>query len=122
MDHLGTADAREVERRITEGDHYAELIYNATQYQIAKSIGAYATVLSGRVDAVLLTGGLSHSEKFVSPIKERVEYIAPVVCIPGEYEMEALACGTIRALKGQEQIYEYDGLPVWNGFDELKGA
>lgn len=119
VDHLGSSDAREVVRMIDAGDRYAELIFEATQYQIAKSIGAYATVLEGKVDAILLTGGIAHAERFVEGIIRRVCYIAPVVVMPGEFEMEALAAGAIRVLSGEEDLREYTGEPVWEGFDEL---
>ena len=120
IDHLGTADCKEVETLIDCGNDYAKLIYNATQYQIAKSIGAYATVLCGNVDAIIFTGGLSNSERFVSPIANMVKYIAPISIYPGEYEMEALAFGALRVLANEERLFEYDGKPVWNGFDDLK--
>ena len=120
VDHLGTSDAIEIEKMIEGGDKYAELIYDATIYQLAKSIGAYATVLEGNVDAIILTGGLAQSDYFTEGIKRRVKYIAPVVVMPGEVEMEALAAGAVRALKGEEEILTYTGQPVWEGFDELK--
>ena len=122
IDHLGSSDAREVETMIDSGDQYAQLIYDSTQYQIAKSIGAYSTVLNGQVDAILLTGGIAHSTRFTSGITKRVQYIAPVVILAGEFEMEALAAGAIRALNGEEQILTYTGEPVWAGFEILKAT
>ncbi|MBQ9032067.1 MAG: butyrate kinase [Parasporobacterium sp.] len=119
VDHLGSSDAREIEQMIADGDKYAELIYNATIYQVAKSIGAYATVLKGRVDAILISGGIAHSKMFTDGIADRVSYIAPIVLMPGEFEMEALAAGAIRCLEGQEPLREYTGEPVWNGFGDL---
>lgn len=107
MAHLGTNDAREVERRIAEGDKHARLIYEAMAYQIAKEIGLMATVLKGDVDAIVLTGGLAHSEMLVDWIKERVEWIAPVVVYPGEDEMLAMAQGALRVLRGEEEAREY---------------
>jgi len=120
VDHLGSSDAQEIEERIASGDRYAALIYEATQYQIAKSIGAYAAVLSGKVDAVILTGGIANSEKFTDGIIRRIAYIAPVKVMPGEFETEALAAGAARALDGDEQVLEYTGEPVWNGFEKYK--
>ncbi len=105
--HLGTNDAREVERRIAAGDEHAKLIYEAMAYQIAKEIGAMATVLKGEVDAIVLTGGLAHSEMLVGWIKERVEWIAPVMVYPGEDEMLAMAQGALRVLRGEEEPKEY---------------
>lgn len=119
VDHLGSSDALEIEAMIDSGDKYAEFIYDTTQYQIAKSIGAYATVLEGDVDAILITGGIANSKRFVQGIIKRVSYIAQVVVMPGEFEMEALAAGVIRVLSGKEKMRTYTGEPVWDGFDEL---
>jgi len=105
--HLGTNDAREVERRIAEGDEHARLVYEAMAYQTAKEIGAMATVLKGEVDAIVLTGGLAHSEMLTGWIRERVEWIAPVLIFPGEDEMEAMTMGALRVLRGEEQPKEY---------------
>ncbi|MGQ9584605.1 MAG: butyrate kinase [Anaerolineae bacterium] len=105
--HLGTNDAREVEQRIAAGDDHARLIYEAMAYQIAKEIGAMATVLKGEVDAIVLTGGLAHSEMLVGWIRERVGWIAPVLVYPGEDEMLAMAQGALRVLRGEEEAHEY---------------
>lgn len=117
--HLGTSDAREVERRIEDGDKYAELVYRTTAYQIAKDIAAMASVMKGKVDAIILTGGVAYSEMMTEWIRERVEFIAPVVSYPGEYEMDALAAGAIRVLDGKEEPKYYTGEPVFPGFDVL---
>ena len=105
--YLGTSDAREVERRITAGDQYAELVYHAMAVQVAKSIGQLATDLKGEVDAVVLTGGLAYSRLFTEWIRERTEFIAPVLLYPGEFEMEALAHGAWRVLNGEESAKDY---------------
>jgi len=105
--HLGTNDLREVERRICEGDARADLVFRAMAYQVAREIGARAAVLSGRVDAIVLTGGLSFSEKFVKEISGRVSFIAPVKVYPGEDEMRALAEGAMRVLSGEETALNY---------------
>jgi butyrate kinase len=105
--HLGTNDAREVERRIEEGDEHARLIYEAMAYQIAKEIGLMATVLKGDVDAIVLTGGLARSEMLVNWIVERVAWIAPVMIYPGEDEMLAMAQGALRVLRGEEEARDY---------------
>jgi butyrate kinase len=105
--HLGTNDARQVERRIEEGDAHARLIYQAMAYQIAKEIGLMATVLKGNVDAIVLTGGLARSELLVDWIVERVEWIAPVMIYPGEDEMLAMAQGALRVLRGEEEALDY---------------
>jgi len=105
--HLGTNDATEVERRIAAGDEHARLVYEAMAYQIAKEIGAMATVLKGEIDAIVLTGGLAHSEMLVNWIRERVEWIAPVLVYPGEDEMLAMCQGALRVLRGEEEAREY---------------
>ncbi len=106
--HLGTNDARQVERRIIEeGDEHARLIYQAMAYQIAKEIGLMATVLKGDVDAIVLTGGLARSEMLAAWIVERVEWIASVLIYPGEDEMLAMAQGTLRVLRGEEETRDY---------------
>ncbi len=105
--YLGTNNMREVEERVKAGDDRARLIFEAMAYQVAKEIGADATVLKGEVDAIVLTGGLAHSELFVNWIKERVSFIAPVMVYPGEDEMRALACGALRVLRGEEKAKKY---------------
>ena len=104
--YLGTKDLREVERRIASGDTRAALIYDAMVYQVAKEIGAMAAVLDGKVDAILVTGGMARSEKLTSALRERIQWIAPVVVYPGEDEMQALAAGVLRVLRGEEQPQE----------------
>ncbi len=105
--HLGTNDAREVERRIEAGDAKAALIYEAMAYQIAKEIGGMATTLKGEVDAVVLTGGLAYSEMLVKWIKERTAWIAPVLVYPGEDEMLSMAQGALRVLRGEEKAKDF---------------
>ncbi len=105
--HLGTNDAREVERHIAAGDEHARLVYEAMAYQIAKEIGLMATVLKGRPDAIVLTGGLARSSVLVGWIRERVEWMARVWVYPGEDEMLAMAQGALRVLRGQEEAREY---------------
>jgi butyrate kinase len=116
VDHLGTSDVLEILERIKGGDAYAKLCYDAMIYQIAKSIGAYATVMCGEVDAILLTGGIAREVYLVDEIRRRVNYIAPVLAYPGEFEMEALASGAYRVMTGQEQPKTYTGVPVWSHF------
>ena len=117
--HLGTSDAREVEQRIEDGDRFAELVYRTTAYQIAKDIAAMASVMKGKVDAIILTGGVAYSEMMVNMLKERVEFIAPVKVYPGEFEMDALASGALRVLEGREEPKSYTGEPVFPGFDVI---
>lgn len=105
--HLGTNSALEVERRIAVGDEHARLVYEAMAYQVAKEIGAMATVLKGRVEAVVITGALAHSAMLLAWIRERVGWIAPLLLYPGEDEMVALAQGALRVLRGEEPARTY---------------
>jgi len=107
VSYLGTNDMREVVKKIEQGDKYAELIFEAMCYQIAKEIGAMATVLKGKVEAIILTGGLSHNEILVKKIKERAGWIAPVVVYSGEEEMKALAQAVIRVINKVEEVKTY---------------
>ncbi len=115
VDHLGTSDAKEIRKRIRAGDGYAGLVYDAMIYQIGKSIAAYAAVLKGNVDAVLITGAIANDTYLVEQITDMVKFIGPVKAYPGEFEMEALAAGTLRVLTGKEEARTYTGEPVWKG-------
>lgn len=105
--YLGTNDCREIEARIQEGDKKAELVYQAMAYQIAKDIGSLAAVAKGKIDGIILTGGIAYSELFTGWIKEYVEFLAPVQIYPGSMEMEALAKGITRVLNGEEIAKKY---------------
>ena len=105
--HLGTNDGREVERLIDSGDKKAALVFDAMAYQISKEICSCAAVLKGKVDAIILTGGLSYGKRLVEAITERVSFVAPVEVYPGEDELLALAEGGLRVLNGQEKAKEY---------------
>lgn len=105
--YLNTNDARAVGERADEGDAEAKLVQDAMAYQVAKEIGRCAAVLKGKVDAVILTGGIAYSKYIVNYIKERVEFISEVVVYPGEDELLALAQGGLRVLNGQEKAKEY---------------
>jgi len=105
--HLGTNDARIVNAMIEQGDEKAGLVFEAMAYQVAREIGASAATLEGRVDAIVLTGGLAHNELFVSWIKRRIAFIAKVYVFPGEDELEALTDGALRVLKGTEEPKRY---------------
>ncbi len=105
--YLGTNDMRHVEEEVKAGNEEYQLIFEGIGYQVAKEIGACASVLEGRVDAVCLTGGLAYSEMMVKWIKDRVEWIAPFLIFPGEEEMKALALGALRVLREEETAKEY---------------
>jgi len=101
--YLGTRDLLEVEQRIDDGDADAARIFQAMVYQIAKEAGAMAVVLQGKVDAVLMTGGIAHSERVVNLLSDYLKWIAPITVYPGEDELQALTQGVFRVLDGEEQ-------------------
>ncbi|MDN4074683.1 butyrate kinase [Fictibacillus terranigra] len=105
--YLGTNDAVRVEEMIAKGNEEAKLVYDAMAYQVAKEIGSASTVLKGQVDGIVITGGLAYGKEFVKKIIERVEWIADVIVQPGENELQALAEGGLRVLKGEEEAKEY---------------
>jgi butyrate kinase len=105
--YLGTSLATEVERRIAEGDSVAREVFEAMAYQIAKEIGAMATVLNGAIDAVVVTGGLAGSAMLTRWIEQRIKFLGQVLIYPGEDEMRALAEGALRVLEGTEEAMEY---------------
>ncbi|MEA3423342.1 MAG: butyrate kinase [Bacillota bacterium] len=105
---LNTNNTLEVQKMIDGGDENARLIYEAMAYQVAKGIGELATVADGKIDHIILTGGIAYSEIFTSWIKKRVEFIAPVIIVAGENELESLAQGALRVLTGEEKANIYD--------------
>ncbi len=121
VSHFGTSDALEIEQRMEAGDSKAELVFNGMVYQIGKRIGAFSAVLHGKVDAIVLTGGIARSEILVRGLKSMVGHIADFIVIPGELEMEALAAGAYRVLVGEEEPKVYTGEPVWKGYDDYAG-
>ncbi len=107
LGYLGTDDGREIEKRISNGDENAEEVYHAMAYQIGREIGSAAAALKGRVDAVILTGGLVYSALCEKWVSEYVEWIAPVIVYPGEHELIALAEAGSRYIFGSEKLKEY---------------
>jgi len=105
--YLGTNSLPEVEARVDSGDAQADLILRAMIYQIGKEIGAYAAAEKGKIDAVVLTGGLAQSKRFIASLTEYVGWLGRVLVFPGEREMEAMAAGAYRVLNGGEQAKEY---------------
>lgn len=105
--YLGTNDGYVIEQRIQQGDEEAKFLVEVMCYQIAKEIGADATVLEGKVDAIVLTGGLAYDTFIVEEITRRVSFLADVLVYPGEDEMEALALGALRVLRGDEAAKTY---------------
>ena len=103
---IGTHDCREIEKKIIAGDEYAKLVYEAQALQIAKGIGIMLASFEEKIDAVILTGGMAYSTMLTDMIKKRIERLVPVEVLAGENEMEALAFGGLRILKGEEKAKE----------------
>mgnify|MGYP002864110036 CR=1 FL=1 len=110
-----------VKKRIADGDTWAALVFDTMAYQVGKAIGAFAAALKGKVDGIVLTGGVSNDAYFVNYVTDMVGWIAPVKAYGGGFEMEALASGAIRAIEKTEPVLKYTGIPSWTGFD-MKGA
>lgn len=118
---FGTADARDVEARIQEGDPKAALVYEAMAHEVAKNIGKLAVAARGRLDAILLTGGLACSAMLTDWIAERVSFLAPVRVFAGENEMESLALGALRVLRGEEPANVFEERPALPDLFEAAG-
>ena len=109
--YFGVNDAREVRRMADNGDPMARDILWYMGYQIAKGIGELAVCQSGKLDCIILTGGMAYDQVMMEQIRKRVEFLAPVMVIPGEHEMQALAQGGLRVLNGEEQPLAYTWYP-----------
>ncbi|MGL4402573.1 MAG: butyrate kinase [Fusobacteriaceae bacterium] len=105
--YLNTNDMRDVAQMIEAGDECAKLVQDAMVYQVAKEIGSLATVVSGKIDAILLTGGIAYSNLITVAIRKKVEFVAPVYIYPGEDEMKALTLGALRVERGEEKPKKY---------------
>jgi butyrate kinase len=105
--YLGTSDMREVEKRASEGDEKADLIFRTMAYRTAKEIGAMCAVIEGEIDGIILTGGIANSKRMVQLISDRVKRFAPFFLYPGEKESEALISGVMRILNGEEELAVY---------------
>ena len=117
VSHFGTSNSDTVHRMKEEGDEHASLVWDAMIYQICKSIGAMACVLEGRVDAILLTGGLVRFDDIVEGIRRRCSWIAPVSVYKGEVEQEELGGEVLKVMRGEAEASVYTGKPVFSGFD-----
>jgi butyrate kinase len=106
--YLGTSDVAVVQKMINDGDEFAALVLDSMAFQVSKEIGAMVAVLEGRVDAIALTGGLAHSNRFTGAVKQRVDRLAPLYVFPGEDEMLALMGGALRVLRGEEAVAVYE--------------
>ena len=105
--YLGTNDMREVTKRANEGDEKAAEAKQAFLLQVAKDIGSMACVLNGKVDQIIVTGGIAYGKDVVESLRERAEWIAPFTVYPGEDELLALAQGALRVMNGEEKVMEY---------------
>ena len=119
---FGTSNSDVIHKMVEDGDEVAVRVWNAMIYQVIKWIGMMSTPLKGKVDAILLTGGLLRFPEVGERIEESCGWIAPVFQYPGEFEQEAMAAGAMRVLTGEEQMKKYPGKPVWSGFhfDQIK--
>ncbi len=105
--YIGSNDARDLEKMVNEGDEHAKLVQDAFYQQVAKDIGAMATVLRGEVDQIILTGGISYSKHTCEELEKRAGFIAPFTIYPGEDELLALAQSAIRVMNGEEEPKQY---------------
>lgn len=117
VSHFGTSDASKIHALVETGDMKAVTVWNAMVYQLCKSIGSMAAVLEGKVDGILLTGGLMRYNDILKGVEERCGWIAPIAVYPGECEQEAMAEAVLEVLRGQKQAGCYTGVPVFQGFD-----
>ena len=105
--YLGTNDMRQVNKMVEEGDAKAKEVREAFMYQVAKDMGSMACVLEGKVDQIIVTGGIAYNETVVNYLKEKAGWIAPFTVYPGEDELLALAQGALRVMNGEEKAMEY---------------
>ena len=109
--YTGTSDGRELEARADNGDSVAALMFELMAYGAAKQIGQMGPVLKGKIDAIILTGGLANNKRLINLLTERISYMAPIEIIPGELEMEGLAKGALAVLDGKEEAQLFDLMP-----------
>ncbi len=117
VDLFGTANSDTIHALVEKGDRKASLVWNTMIYQICKMIGEMSAVLCGKVDGILLTGGLMRFDDVRAGIEKRCGFIAPISVYPGEMEQEALALPALAALRGEIEPLTYSGKNVWNGFE-----
>ena len=116
---FGTSNSDTVHALVEQGDKKAVLVWNTMIYQICKSIGAMSCVLGGKVDAILLTGGLMRFDDITAGIRARCGWIAPIAVYPGEMEQQAMAYPVLKVLRGEAEAMHYSGKNVWNGFEGI---
>lgn len=116
VSHFGTSNADAIHKMVEQGEEKAKTIWNAMVYQICKEIGAMAAVMDGKVDNILLTGGLVRFDDIVQTIKNKCSWIAPIATYPGEVEQEAMNQAIVDVLEGRAKAFKYSGKPVFEGF------
>lgn len=116
---FGTSNSDTVHALVEQGDRKAVLVWNTMIYQICKSIGEMSTVLCGKVDAIVLTGGLMRFDDITEGIRERCGWIAPIHVYPGEMEQETMAHSVLKVLRGEAKAMTYSGRNVWQGFEGI---
>ena len=119
MDLFGTSNSDTIHAMVDRGDRKATLVWNTMIYQICKMIGEMGVVLCGKVDGILLTGGLMRFQDIIDGITARCGFIAPISVYPGEMEQEALALPVLKVLRGEARAHRYTGRNVWNGFKDI---
>ena len=117
VSYFGTSDSDKVHELVEQGDPKASLVWEGIGYNICKAIGSMAAVLGGKVDGIVLGGGLLRFDDLVGQIRDNCGWIAPVHVYPGEVEHETMAEGALRVLRGEEVPKVYTGRPVWDGFE-----
>lgn len=116
VSHFGTSNSDTIHAMVEAGDPKASTVWNAMIYQLCKSVGEMAAVLKGKVDGILLTGGLVRFADIVDGVRESCGWIAPISVYPGECEQEAMADAVLEVLEGEKTAHHYSGEPVWKGF------
>ena len=116
---FGTSNSDTVHALVEQGDRKAVLVWNTMIYQICKSIGEMSTVLCGKVDAIVLTGGLMRFDDITEGIRNRCGWIAPIHVYPGEMEQETMAHSVLKVLRGEAKAMTYSGRNVWQGFEGI---
>lgn len=117
---FGTSDSDAIHAKVDAGDKKATLVWNTMIYQVCKMIGEMSAVLKGKVDGILLTGGLMRFDDVAAGVRDRCGWIAPISVYPGEMEQEALAYGVLKVLRGQAKAMTYSGKNVWQGFEGVE--
>ena len=105
--YTGSTDMRDLLKEAQAGDEKVAEVIDAFHYQIGKEIGAMAAAMHGKVDQIILTGGIAYGKETVEALKDMVAWIAPITVYPGEDELLALAQGALRVLKGEEAARTY---------------